>query len=126
MRMKFLSALGTAVALAVAAAPASAAPNTNNSPKLREAVTVDGIREHMANLQTIADANGGSRLAGASGHDASAAYVKQRLEAAGYDARYQEFTYNYNGPRTAPVLSVVGGPSYASGFQFQASTSLTP
>ena len=89
-------------------------------------MSVDGIREHMANLQAIADANGGSRLAGASGHDASAAYVKERLEAAGYDASYQEFTYNYTGPRTAPVLSVVGGPSYASGFQFQASTSLTP
>ena len=29
-------------------------------------------------------------------------------------------------PRTAPVLSIVGGPSYASGFQFQAPTSLDP
>ncbi len=115
-------------ALAVLAVPATAAaaPNNNNSPKLREAVSVPEIREHMEALQAIANVNGGNRLAGFPGHAASAAYVKQRLEAAGYEAKYHDFTYNYTGPRTAPVLSVVGGPSYASGFQFQASTSLTP
>jgi len=80
----------------------------------------------MEALQAIAEANGGNRLAGFPGHDASAAYVKQRLEAAGYEASYHDFTYNYTGPRTAPVLSIVGGPSYASGFQFQAPTSLDP
>src|SRR5688500_18553263 len=104
MSKGFLALLIAAATLAVPAA-ATAAPNNNNSPKLREAVSVPEIREHMAALQTIANANNGNRLAGTGGHDASAAYVKERLEAAGYDASYQEFTYNYNGPRTAPVLS---------------------
>ncbi|HKG63448.1 MAG TPA: hypothetical protein VKB28_05240, partial [Solirubrobacteraceae bacterium] len=58
--------------------------------------------ERMEALQAIAEANGGNRLAGFPGHDASAAYVKQRLEAAGYEASYHDFTYNYTGPRTAP------------------------
>ena len=120
-----LAALCATAVLAVPAT-AAAAPNNNNSPKLREAVSVPEIREHMEALQAISDANGGNRLAGFAGHEASAAYVKQRLEAAGYEANYHNFTYNYTGPRTAPVLSIVGGPSYASGFQFQASTSLTP
>jgi len=53
-------------------------------------------------VQAIAEANGGNRLAGFPGHDASAAYVKQRREAAGYEASYHDFTYNYTGPRTAP------------------------
>ena len=120
-----LAALCATAVLAVPAT-AAAAPNNNNSPKLREAVSVPEIREHMEALQAISDANGGNRLAGFPGHDASAAYVKERLEAAGYEATYHNFTYNYTGPRTAPVLSIVGGPSYASGFQFQAPTSLTP
>ena len=80
-----LAALCAAAVLTVPAA-AAAEPNNNNSPKLREAVSVPEIREHMEALQAIADANGGSRLAGAAGHDESAAYVKQRLEAAGYEA----------------------------------------
>ncbi len=120
--------LAALCALATIAVPATAAaaPNNNNSPKLREAVSVAGIREHMAALQAIGEANGGNRLAGFPGHDASAAYVKERLEAAGYEATYHDFTYNYTGPRTPPVLSVAGGPSYASGFQFALPSGLDP
>jgi Zn-dependent M28 family amino/carboxypeptidase len=123
---KWLLAALCATAVLTVPATAVAAPNNNNSPKLRDAVSVAGIREHMEAFQAIAEANGGNRLAGFPGHDASAAYVKERLEAAGYEASYHDFTYNYTGPRTAPVLSIVGGPSYASGFQFQAPTSLDP
>ncbi len=71
-----LAALCATAVLAVPAT-AAAAPNNNNSPKLREAVSVPEIREHMEALQAIADANGGNRLAGFAGHDASAAYVKR-------------------------------------------------
>jgi hypothetical protein len=93
-----LAALCAAAVLAVPAT-AAAAPNNNNSPKLREAVSVPEIREHMEALQAISDANGGNRLAGFAGHDASAVYVKERLEAAGYEAAYHNFTYNYTGTR---------------------------
>jgi len=121
-----LAALAALAALALPVASASAEPNANNSPKLRAAVSVDGIREHMAAFQGIASANNENRLAGTPGHDASAQYVFDRLEAAGYDPAFQNFNYTYTGPRTPPILSVVGGPSYASGFQFQLPGSLAP
>ena len=49
-----------------------------------------------------------------------------RLRAAGYDPEFQEFTYDFVGSRTPAVLSVVGGPSFAPGFQFSVPNSLTP
>src|ERR1700752_3482691 len=105
IRKGFLALLCAGATLAVPAT-AAAAPNNNNSPKLRDAVSVAGIREHMEALQALSDANGGNRLAGFPGHDASAAYVKERLEAAGYEASYHDFTYNYTGPRTPSILSI--------------------
>jgi Zn-dependent M28 family amino/carboxypeptidase len=125
MQLKCLAAIAFAV-LVLPASAATAAPNTNNSQKLRDAVTVAGIREHMAAFQAIADANGGNRLAGAPGHEASAQYVTQRLHAAGYDVSSQSFNYTFTGTRTPSVLSVAGGPSYAHGFQFTTPTSLAP
>jgi Zn-dependent M28 family amino/carboxypeptidase len=126
MHSRFLAAVAAATILAVPAATASADPNANNSKKLRDAVSVAGIREHMAAFQAIADANGGNRLAGAPGHEASAQYVTQRLQAAGYEVSSQPFTYTFTGTRTPSVLSVVGGPSYANGFQFTTPGSLAP
>ena len=69
--------------LLVGAVPASADPNNNNSAKLRQAVTVEGILEHEAALQAIADAAEGNRLSGAPGYDDSADYVAARAAAAG-------------------------------------------
>ena len=126
MQRRFVAALTALAAFAGPVATASAEPNANNSPKLRAAVTVDGIHEHMAAFQAIADANSGNRLAGTSGHDASAQYVYDRLEAAGYDPQFQEFTYTFTGNRTAPVLARVGGTPYAPGFQFTTPGSLAP
>jgi Zn-dependent M28 family amino/carboxypeptidase len=67
--------------------------NNNTIDKLLECVTVDGVREHQAALQSIADANDGIRTAGTEGYNQSAAYVAQRLEAAGYDVTLQEFDF---------------------------------
>ena len=50
--------------------------------------------EHEEALQQIADDNGGTRASGTPGHDASAAYVADRLKAAGYEVTTQEFDYN--------------------------------
>lgn len=71
---------------------ADAAPVTDTSD-LREAVTVEGVTEHLEAFQRIADANGGNRAAGTGGHDASVDYVDRLLEAAGYETSRQEFTY---------------------------------
>ncbi len=65
--------------------------NTHN--KLLECVTVDGVRGHQAAFQAIADANGGTRAAGAPGYDASVAYVKDTLEAAGYEVELNGFPF---------------------------------
>jgi Zn-dependent M28 family amino/carboxypeptidase len=72
----------------------SAAPTTN-SQALRDAVNVPGMQDHMAALQAIADANGGTRASGTPGYDASLEYVKDQLEETGYyDVTVQEFLYD--------------------------------
>ncbi|MEO7267623.1 MAG: M28 family metallopeptidase [Knoellia sp.] len=85
---------GTALVLA-AAAPAGADPANNTSAKLRSAVTPAGIMEHLQNLQSIADANDGTRASGTTGYDASKAYVVGRLTAAGYSPTVQEFEFPF-------------------------------
>jgi Zn-dependent M28 family amino/carboxypeptidase len=96
MRRSLCALIAVPVALATAA-PALAAGQKDafNSSGLRKAVTLDGIREHQRNLQFIADANEGVRTSGTPGYDASAAYVKSRLETAGYDVTLQEFPFDY-------------------------------
>jgi Zn-dependent M28 family amino/carboxypeptidase len=65
----------------------------DTGPKLRECVTLLGVRIHQAALQLIADANGGNRYTGSPGHDASVEYVVHRLRDAGYEPTVQEFDY---------------------------------
>jgi Zn-dependent M28 family amino/carboxypeptidase len=77
------------------AQPAAACENRNNNTtrKLMQCVTLEGVREHQAAFQDIADANGGNRFSGLPGYDASVDYVVDRLEAAGYDPTVQAFDY---------------------------------
>jgi Zn-dependent M28 family amino/carboxypeptidase len=74
------------------AGPAPAAVGTDTSA-LRNAVTVDGVLDHMEALQAIADANGGTRAAGTAGHDASVDYIEAQLQDAGYTTTRQPFDY---------------------------------
>jgi Zn-dependent M28 family amino/carboxypeptidase len=67
----------------------------NTIDKLLECVTVEGVREHQAAFQAVADANGGTRAAGTSGYDASVAYVVERMEAAGYIVTVDEFVFPF-------------------------------
>ncbi len=76
----FAVALFSVLALAqtVVAGPESCESRVNNThAKLLECVTLEGVREHQAALQAIADANNGIRTSGTSGYDQSAAYVEQ-------------------------------------------------
>lgn len=76
------------------AGPQSCDTRVNNThAKLAECVTVEGVREHQAALQAIADANNGIRTSGTPGYDQSADYVAERMEAAGYDVTVQEFVF---------------------------------
>ena len=82
-----------AAPLALAVSPSCDSRVNNTHAKLLECVTLDGVREHQAALQTIADANGGVRAAGTPGYDASVAYVKGKLEAAGYNVTLNPFDF---------------------------------
>jgi aminopeptidase Y len=75
------------------AAACEARPN-NTHAKLLECVTLDGVRAHQGALQAIADANGGTRVSGSPGYDASVDYVVETLEAAGgYRVTVQPFDF---------------------------------
>ncbi len=99
------SAAAAAVALiaVVAAAPASAAPNNNTVRNLTDAVTPEGVLNHLEALQAVADANGGDRAAGRPGYRASVDYVVEQLEGAGYSPEVQEFMFNYTEENSALI-----------------------
>jgi Zn-dependent M28 family amino/carboxypeptidase len=98
--------IGAALALAFVAAAvptaAGAAPsedgcnnrNLNQIDKLLQCVNADDAFEHLQALQDIADANGGTRASGTPGYDASADYVADLLEAAGYTVERQVFDFS--------------------------------
>ncbi len=93
-----VTAAGTATALAVVpAGTAYAGPdnaNNNTSRKLTQAVSAEGILEHLQALQAIADANGNTRVSGSEGYDQSADYAERIFREAGYDVTRQDFTFN--------------------------------
>ncbi len=123
-------------ALFVTSAPAGAAPkkacdnrNNNTISKLLECVTIEGVREHQAALQEIADDNDGTRSAGTTGYDASVDYAAEILTGAGYEVTIQQFDFAFevddstliqSSPTTAeyPVFSAQfdeSAPGTASG-----------
>lgn len=124
-----LSAVAACAAtLALAPTGADAEPpqagcnaRTNDSlRKLLECVTVDGVMEHQRALQDIADANGGGRVSGTAGYDASADYVAARMEQAGYRVTRQPFEFNAFielGPSRLEQLSPLN-VSYVEGTDF--------
>ncbi|MER8182263.1 M28 family metallopeptidase [Kitasatospora sp. NPDC094015] len=75
---------GGASASSTAGRPALAAPD----------VPVANVKAHLAQLQSIATANGGNRAHGRAGYKASADYVKGKLDAAGFTTVLQAYTYN--------------------------------
>ncbi len=80
----------------VVAGPEACASRVNNThAKLQECVTLEGVRQHQAALQAIADAHGGVRAAGTSGYDASLAYVVDKMTNAGYTVSLNAFPFTY-------------------------------
>jgi Zn-dependent M28 family amino/carboxypeptidase len=96
--------------IAAMAAPANAATPVDTAA-LRDAVTADGIQNHLAELQAIADANDGNRAAGTSGHVASAEYVEAELQAAGYTTTRQYFEYDKTVFTSAVLAQVSPDPT---------------
>jgi Zn-dependent M28 family amino/carboxypeptidase len=116
-----VSLLAVMVAAPAAAGPPCDRRNNNTAKKLLECVTVEGVREHQAALQAIADANGGTRAAGTPGYDASVAYVAETLAAAGYEVELDPFEFTFVPPatliQTAPISADYETGSFSgSGF----------
>ncbi|MEV6801793.1 M28 family peptidase [Micromonospora rifamycinica] len=89
----------TAVTFALAAPPASAtttARPATAAPAVAALaapdVSVSNVQAHLAQFQSIATSNGGNRRAGSAGYTASVAYVKSKLQAAGYTVTEQTCT----------------------------------
>ena len=113
VRAGLLVVAAAAAAVFLLVTPALGAPpqvacdsRTNNTyDKLLECVRLDGVREHQAALQAIADANGGTRAAATPGYTASVNYVVNTLKAAGWSVSLDEFDFTVAEPiqRTAPT-----------------------
>ena len=88
-----------------AAQPGNACENrTNNTyDKLLGCVTLEGVREHQAAFQAIADANDdpfypGTRAAGTEGYADSVDYVAGLLKDAGYEVTLDPVEIEFNFP----------------------------
>ena len=88
-------------------APSALAVDEVNTSKFRKDVTVGGIMAHERALQSIANANGGTRASGTPGFDASAKYVSGRLKKAGYKVKQQTFDFHFFQDLAEPALSQV-------------------
>lgn len=82
----------------------------NNFDKLLECVTLEGVREHQAAFQTIADANNGIRTSGTPGYDQSVEYVVDRMTAAGYNVTVQDFQFQTFITLSPTILEQVAPP----------------
>ncbi|MFV2114923.1 M28 family peptidase [Micromonospora sp. LOL_025] len=85
-------------------APASAAPAAGVLAPAAQAlaapdIAIADVQAHLTQFQSIATQNGGNRRAGSAGYTASVAYVKTKLQAAGYTVTEQvctDCTYRSN------------------------------
>ena len=96
-----------ATALTTMMATGASAGVPTDTTALREAVTAGAIMDHLAELQKIADNNGGTRASGTPGYDASIDYIEGLLVAAGYEVTRQDFTFNSFRELSDPVLERV-------------------
>jgi len=115
--LTILVILATAFAYAPAATAGTAAcefRTTDNFKKLLLCVTLDGVREHQAALQAIANANGGTRLAGTQGYEDSVDYVVEKMTAAGYNVTLNSFPFNFFPPAVLQQLTPVSA-TYETG-----------
>jgi aminopeptidase Y len=81
--------------------------SNNTQKKLLECVTLEGVREHQAALQSIADANNGIRTSGTSGYNASVEYAAQVFTNAGYNVTVQPFQFQTFITLSQPILEQV-------------------
>jgi Zn-dependent M28 family amino/carboxypeptidase len=106
-RMKVVIVLSLAFVSSIAAVGVASAAVKTDTSELRRAVTTAGIMDHEERFQAIADANGGTRVTGSDGYEASVKYVTRKLRAAGYRVRHQPFEFDAFEQRTPSVFERV-------------------
>ncbi|MBW4721423.1 M28 family peptidase [Saccharothrix obliqua] len=96
--------LGAALATALVALVTTAAPALANQAEQQPGGTatavalappnidVAAVQAHLSQLNSIANSNGGNRRAGSGGYTQSVAYIKGKLQAAGYTVSEQRCT----------------------------------
>jgi Zn-dependent M28 family amino/carboxypeptidase len=116
-----LALLGLGVGVVV---PAAGANDSTSTRGFRKAVTFAGIREHQQAFQKHSDDNGGNRVAGGAGYEASANYVVAKMQAAGYNVSSQNFQFQFNSDRTPPVFQQLAPQvvNYVDGVDFASMT----
>jgi Zn-dependent M28 family amino/carboxypeptidase len=119
IHIALVAVLGLLLAALLPLSAAVAAPNnacdnrTNNTyAKLLECVTLEGVREHQAQFQKIADSNDdpfypGTRAAGTKGYADSVAYVAGLLKDAGYEVTLDPFQFQFVFPPLLQQLTPV-------------------
>ena len=112
--MATLAVTMLAPASAALAAPGDACDNRSNNTyqKLLECMTVDGVREHQAEFQKIADNSTdpvypGTRAAGTDGYADSVDYVAGLLEEAGYEVTLDPVDITFNFPAVLRQLTPI-------------------
>jgi hypothetical protein len=111
--LALLAALLLPVPAALAAPADPCERQTNNTyRKLLECVTLDGVREHQAALQEIADNSDdpdypGTRAAGTDGYADSVDYVAGLLKDAGYDVTLDPVEFDFQFPAELRQLTPV-------------------
>ncbi|WP_137994017.1 M28 family peptidase [Streptomyces vilmorinianum] len=88
------AALSLTAALTLAGFTGASANATPAATLAAPDIPVANVKQHLADLQSIANANGGNRAHGRTGYKASIDFVKAKLDAAGYTTTIQQFTYN--------------------------------
>ena len=79
---------------ATAVEPETAPPDRGRYvSQLPRSVSTARLRQHLAALQHVADAHGGTRVAGGPGYAASVRYVRDQLAAAGYRPTVSTFPF---------------------------------
>ncbi|MFE2323047.1 M28 family peptidase [Streptomyces sp. NPDC059385] len=73
-------------------------------------IDVANVQAHLAQLNTIATQNGGNRRAGSAGYTGSVAYIKGKLQAAGYTVTEQPCT-SCTYPSNNLIADWPGGPA---------------
>ncbi|MFI5666661.1 M28 family metallopeptidase [Streptomyces sp. NPDC051704] len=91
-RLAAVTAIAVAGLFASTAPAALAAPTAATAAPTPPDIPVANVKAHLAQLQSIATANGGNRAHGRAGYKASVDYVKAKLDAAGFTTTLQTFT----------------------------------